>query len=246
MSIASVLVYVDTSPDSDERVNLAVTLARQCNVYVAAAGLESAADGPRERFTRRLAQEQLTGEWQTIVGSATRHMTRHAGAHDLVVLGQHNPSHPSGLEAPEDVILGCGRPVLVVPYGRVVHPIGGHVLIAWSASREAMRAVQDALPILSLCETVTVLSVNPEQDGDLALQAEVVMHLERHGLNASAESTRVASGVVHDAIHKRAIELDSELIVMGAYGHSRLRETVLGGVTHDMLLESSRLLLMSH
>jgi nucleotide-binding universal stress UspA family protein len=73
-----------------------------------------------------------------------------------------------------------------------------------------------------------------------------VTHLARHGLNALAESTTIASGVVHDAIHKRAKELGAELIVMGAYGHSRLRETILGGVTHDMLLETTRPLLMSH
>ena len=246
MSITSILVYVDTSPASDDRVDVAVRLARRCDAHLTAAGLEEAAVGPRERFTRMLAQEQLMGEWQTIIGLPVSHMTRHAAGHDLVVLGQRNPNYSTGLDAPEDVVLGCGRPVLVVPYGRPVNPVGGHVLVAWNSSREAMRAVQDALPLLAMSDAVTVLLVNPEEDADIVLQAELVTHLTRHGLNAFAESTRTASGVVHDAVHHRAKELGAELIVMGAYGHSRLRETILGGMTHDMLLETTRPLLMSH
>jgi nucleotide-binding universal stress UspA family protein len=246
MSITGILVYVDASPDSDVRVDVAVRLARRSDAYVTAAGLEEAAIGPRDRFLRALSQEQLQGEWQTIIGLPVSHLTRHAAGNDLLVLGQRDPSYSNGLDAPEDVILGCGRPVVVVPYGRPVNPIGGHVLVAWNGSREAKRAVQDALPVMALCDGITVLLVNPEEDEDIALQAELVTHLARHGLNALAESTTIASGVVHDAIHKRAKELGAELIVMGAYGHSRLRETILGGVTHDMLLETTRPLLMSH
>jgi nucleotide-binding universal stress UspA family protein len=246
MSITGILVYIDTSPDSDDRVDLAVRLARRCDAYLTAAGLEEAAIGPRERFLRMLDQEQLQGEWQTIIGLPVSHMTRHAAGHDIVVLGQRNPNYSTGLDAPEDVVLGCGRPVLVVPFGRPVHPIGGHVLVAWNGSREAMRAVQDALPVMALCDGVTVLFVNPEADADIELQAELVTHLARHGLNALAETTTTAAGVIPDAVHNRAKELGADLIVMGAYGHSRLRETILGGMTHDMLLETTRPLLMSH
>src|SRR6202521_4931401 len=110
MSITSILVYVDTSPDCDERVDLAVRLARRCDAYLTAAGLEEAAIGPHERFLRLLDQEQLQGEWQTIIGLPVSHMTRHAAGHDLVVLGQRNPNRSTGLDAPEDVVLACGRP----------------------------------------------------------------------------------------------------------------------------------------
>ena len=194
MSITGIIVYVDTLPDSDGRVDLAVRLAKRCDAYLTAAGLEEAAIGPRERFLRMLDQEQLQGEWQTIIGLPVSHMIRHAAGYDLVVLGQHNPDYSTGLEEPEDVILGCGRPVLVVPYGRTAQPIGGHVLIAWNGSREAMRAVQDALPLMALCDDVTVLCVNPEEDADIVLQAELVTHLTRHGLKAIAETTVTAAG----------------------------------------------------
>jgi nucleotide-binding universal stress UspA family protein len=85
-----------------------------------------------------------------------------------------------------------------------------------------------------------------QDDSDIALQAELVTHLTRHGLHAIAETTVTASGVIQDAVHNRGKELGAELIVMGAYGHSRLRETILGGMTHDMLLETTRPLRMSH
>ena len=122
MTITSILVYVDTSPDSDERVDVAVRLARRCDAYLTAAGLEEAAMGPRERFSRMLHQEQVQGEWQTIIGLPVSHMARHAAGHDLLVLGQRNPNYSTGLDTPEDVVLGCGRPVLVVPYGRHGQP----------------------------------------------------------------------------------------------------------------------------
>src|SRR3979409_182872 len=150
MSITGILVYVDTSPDSDERVDLAVRLGRRCEPCFTGAGLEEAALAPRDRFLRMLAQEQLQGEWQTIIGLPVSHMIRHAAGHDLVVLGQHNPDYSTGLEEPEDVILGCGRPVLVVPYGRTAQPIGGHVLGAWNGKRVAVRGGQDALHVMQL------------------------------------------------------------------------------------------------
>ena len=203
-AITSILLYGDASPDLDERVEAAIRIARRCDAYLTAAGLEKAAAGPRDRFMRRLAQEQLQGNWQTIIGLPVSYMTRYAAGHDLLVLGQRNPNYSIGLDAPDEVILGCGRPVLVVPYGRAVNPIGGPVLIAWNGSREAKRAVQDALPLLAFCDDVTMLLVNPEEDGDSSLAAEAVAHLSRHGLRAFAESTRIASGIVHEAIQSRA------------------------------------------
>src|ERR1700730_18702581 len=113
MSITGILVYVDTSPDSDERVALAVRLARRCDAYLTAAGLEEAPLAPRDRFLRMLAQEQLQGEWQTIIGLPVSHMTRHAAGHDLVVLGPHNPDYSTGLDEAEGGTLSfrTARPV---------------------------------------------------------------------------------------------------------------------------------------
>jgi nucleotide-binding universal stress UspA family protein len=246
MPITSILVYVDTTPASDDRVELAARLAQRCDAYLSGAGLEEAALGPRERFERRLRQDQLQGEWQTIIGLATSYVARHAAAHDLVVIGQRNPDVSTGLDAPADVVLGCGRPVLVIPYAGSNQKLDGHALIAWNGSREAKRAVQDALPLMALCDQVTVLCVNPEEDADIELEGELVTHLARHGLTALAESTTAMSAFVADAVLTRANQLNANIVVMGAYGHSRLRETILGGTTHDMLRDMTRPVLMSH
>ena len=246
MSITSILVYVDTSSASDDRIELAARLARRCDAYLAGVGLEEAAVGPRERFEHRLGEDQLQGEWQTIIGLATSYVTRHAAGHDLVIIGQRNPDVSTGLDAPADVVLGCGRPVLVVPYMLSTQRLDGHVLVAWNGSREAKRAVQDALPLMALCNDVTVFCINPEEDADIALEGELVTHLARHGLNALAESTNAMSAFVADAVLTRAKQLEANVIVMGAYGHSRLRETILGGTTRDMLRDMTRPVLMSH
>ena len=246
MNLTSILVYIDTTPACDIRMDLAFRFARRCDAYVTGAGLEEAMVGPGDRFDRLLRQEQVSGEWQTIVGLPVSHLTRYACANDLVVVGQRDTTDPTGLDAPEDVVLGCGRAVLIVPKVSTPPRVEGNLLISWNGSREAMRAVQDALPVMGLYDAVTVLSVNPEEDADIELQTKLIDHLARHGLNAVPETTRTASGAVAATILGRAAELDAGAIVMGAYGHSRLRETILGGVTRDMLRDTSRPLLMSH
>jgi nucleotide-binding universal stress UspA family protein len=246
VTLTSILLYVDANPASDTRIDLAFRLAQRCDAYVAAAGLEEVVAGPGERFNQLLRQEQLQGEWQTIIGLPVAYLTRHACAYDLVIVGQRDGQEPTGLDAPEEVVLGCGRPVLIVPNGFGPRRIGGHVLIAWNGSREAMRAVQDALPLMALCDGATVLLVNPEEDADVDLQSELIDHLARHGLKAFPETTRAATGVIADAVLDRAAQLNADVIVMGAFGHSRLRETILGGMTRDMLFHAGRPLLMSH
>jgi nucleotide-binding universal stress UspA family protein len=248
MSITSILVYLDVTPASDDRLDVAVRLAKRFDAYLIAAGLEEAALGPKDYFTRVLKQEQLLGEWQTIVGLATSYMARHAAGSDLVVIGQRNPDESTGLDKPADVVLGCGRPVLVVPYYGLLpyNLIDGNVLIAWNDNREAKRAVQDALPIIALAKSISVLTINPEADADIVLQAELVTHLARHGLAAIPETIKTDTLATADVVLDRAKQIPADMIVMGAYGHSRLRETILGGMTHDMLQDTTRPLLMSH
>src|SRR5690348_186226 len=115
MNLTGILVYIDTTAACDIRMDLAFRLARRCDAYVTGAGLEEAVVGPGDRFDRLLRQEQVSGEWQTIVGLPVFHLTRYACANDLVVVGQRDTTDPTGLDAPEDVVLGCGRPVLIVP-----------------------------------------------------------------------------------------------------------------------------------
>ena len=145
--------------------------------------------------------------------------------------------------------LACSRPALVVPFaGRCSDRIGENVLVAWNGSREAGRAVQDALPLLTMSGAVTVLLVDPEEDADVELAEDLVLHLGRHGLHAKTRVIRheLATLSVSDTLLAQVAELDADLLVMGAYGHSRLREMILGGVTRDILRNVNIPVLMAH
>ena len=166
-----------------------------------------------------------------------------------MILGQHLPGHDTGLYRPEDVILSCSRPVLVVPYaGRRPDRLGENVLVAWNGSREAGRAVQEALPLMSPSSAVTVLLVDPDDElADVELAQDLVAHLGRHGLNARTQVVRhdLTTLAVSDTILTQVAELDADLLVMGAYSHSRFREIILGGVTRDILRDMNVPVLMA-
>jgi nucleotide-binding universal stress UspA family protein len=245
MALTDMLVYADTSPACVERLDLACRLAHRFEAYlVAVCPEDSVAVG--ERFAKMLRQENLDGEWELAVGLPAPYVTRRAQAIDLLILGQRTPDHATRLDAPEEVVLACGRPVLVVPYAGHRDRIGETAIIAWNGSREAARAVQDALPLLAASASVTVLLVNPEEEADIDDADQLVVHLARHGLNAGKRVVRQDVIAVSDTILAQIASLGADLLVMGAYGHSRLREMILGGVTREILRKMSVPILMAH
>jgi len=135
-----------------------------------------------------------------------------------------------GYPDPADVVLDVGCPVLVVPRAGQFERIERHALVAWNGSREAARAVRDALPLLKLVAAVTVLAVNAEQGGEEP-GADIARHLARHGITVEIDQSTAPDMATADVLLSRAADLGSDLIVMGAYGHARMRETILGGVT---------------
>jgi nucleotide-binding universal stress UspA family protein len=192
----------------------------------------------------------VAGEWRVVEGDAATQMTLQARYADLAILGQSDPDHPVfGASVPEAALLGAGRPVLIVPYIGAGDSIGKRVLVAWNASREAARAVNDALPLLAQAGAVTVLSFNPERgiggEGDVPA-ADVAHHLARHGIKAEAAYTVAEDIGIGELILSRAADLGADLVVMGGYGHSRAREFVLGGATRSMLRHMTVPVLLSH
>ena len=127
--------------------------------------------------------------------------------------------------------------------------VGERVLVAWNASRAATRAVNDALPMLQKAKQVTVLAINPRGgvsgEGDVP-GADLALHLSRHGVKAEAAWLKAADIEVGAMLLSRASDFQSDLIVMGGYGHSRLREIVLGGATREILQTMTVPTLMSH
>ena len=148
-----------------------------------------------------------------------------------------------------EVLLACGRPVLFVPYAGRFAQVGKRVLIAWNASREAARAVGDALPLLARADTVDVVAFDPDStasDHGEVPGADIGLFLARHGVKVSVARQSGTGIDVGAQILSRAADNGSDLIVMGGYGHARLREFVLGGATRTLLESMTVLVLMSH
>jgi nucleotide-binding universal stress UspA family protein len=211
------------------------------------------ADAVGEDFREAIRREGLEGEWRVVDGDTVALLALHARYADMTILGQPNDEEPyKGPSADAvlvNVMMSSGRPVLAVPYaGRFEH-IGDRVLIAWNASRESTRAVNDALPLLRGAKMVTVLAVNPkhgiEGHGDVPA-ADIALHLARHGVKAEAAHTIAKDISEGDALLSYAADLGADLIIAGGYGHSRAREMVFGGVTRTLLQEMTVPMLLSH
>jgi nucleotide-binding universal stress UspA family protein len=277
MPIKDLLVYVDATTAGTERLALAARLARRCGAHLVgvhvrglleparAAGyasfeqvyraLDNAATqreaAAQAAFQAAIAREGIAGEWRASRVATAAEAVVHARYVDLALVGQSNPDDdgPMPLPAAEDLLLDSGRPVLVVPYAGRFADIGRRVLIGWNASREAARAVNDALPLLADAAAVTVLAVNPAvraTDHGEVPGADIGVHLARHGVKVAVETAHVSEIAASDVLLNRAADLGADLIVTGGYGRSRLRELVLGGVTRDLLRRMTVPVLMSH
>jgi nucleotide-binding universal stress UspA family protein len=133
----------------------------------------------------------------------------------------------------------------VIPYIGAPQNLGKKILVAWNASREASRAVADAMPMLEAADSVEVFAVEPNGMGD-APGADIAAHLARHGINATANKTTGLDIDVGDVLLNQAADSGADLIVMGGYGHSRMRELVLGGATRHILEHMTVPVLLSH
>jgi nucleotide-binding universal stress UspA family protein len=146
---------------------------------------------------------------------------------------------------PERVVLESGRPTLMIPYAGDFERVGGRVLVAWNATREAARAVADTLPLLVRAEQVVVLEIDPAE-GRMAPGPGLVAHLRRHGVEAEARHTVSAGIALGEILLSTIADAGSDLLVMGAYGHSRVHELALGGVTRTILEEMTIPVVMSY
>jgi nucleotide-binding universal stress UspA family protein len=210
-----------------------------------------AASRAQKLFRSRAEVPGITTEWRERDGDLLEVAVLHARYADLTVVGQADPATKGGSVRvlPEHLLLGVGRPILVVPYAGTFKTVGERVLVAWNASRAATRAVNDALPMLKKAKQVTVLSINPRGgvsgEGDVP-GGDLALHLSRHGVKAEAAWLKASDVEVGGMLLSRASDFQADLIVMGGYGHSRLREIVLGGATREILQTMTVPTLMSH
>lgn len=218
--------------------------------YEASAAADQAA--ARQAFEKAVKQHRIAShEWRVTDGFIDSELVVQARYTDLLVLGQTDPDArtPTPSDLPEAVVLASGRPTLVVPHIGVKAPIGESVLLCWNASRESARAAADALPFLRRAKKVVVLVVDPRTspDGHGAEPGADVAHwLTRHGVNVTVQRDVAADSDVGGVILSRAADIGSDLILMGVYGHSRVREMVMGGVSRTLLASMTVPVLISH
>ena len=175
----------------------------------------------------------------------------YAYATDLVVASQTDPEWPGTdrLDIADWLALESGRPVLIVPNAGVHASVGERVLVAWNGRREAARAVFDALPILQRAKDVKVVWVNPQSERERARDipaADICNALARHGVKCQATEQVAPRGGVGETLLACATEMGADLLVMGCYGHTRVRELVFGGASRHVLTHMTIPVLMSH
>ena len=189
-------------------------------------------------------------EWRAPSGSPVDVAIEHARCSDLLVVRQ--PSSPGYLLAESlvsTVLMALGRPLLIVPYIGARPTLGENVLVAWDGGREASRALADALPFLERARHVTVIAVAPDGTVDVETspaEARLGGWLRAHGVDADIARYAVPDVPIGAWLLSRAADLGSDLIVMGGYGHARMRQLILGGVTRTMLETMTVPVLMSH
>lgn len=212
------------------------------------------AEGVKEVFNEAVTKHGFKGEWREddamshLVSSA---VVEHGRQADLIIAGQGGQDSENGCEPDfaERIVMEVGRPVLLVPNVGTFETVAQNVVFGWNATRESARAAFDAVPLLKEGSKAHIMWVdsdlNKYSDGVLP-GAELATSLARHGIDAISEPTSTSGIDPADALLNRASDVGADMLVMGAYGHSRVRELVFGGATRKMLDQMTVPVLMSH
>jgi nucleotide-binding universal stress UspA family protein len=201
-------------------------------------------------FREAVGSKGYSSEWRVADGYVDDILPAEARSADLVIVGQAEPdSQPTVTPADlaEEVAMAGECPVLIVPHIGAARPPGKIVMLCWNDSREAKRAATGAMPLLVAADKVIVLIIDPKiEAGSEEPGADVARWLARHGVKVTVQRDSAADSDVGGVILSRAADHDVDLIVMGIYGHSRLRERVLGGASRTLLASMTAPLFVAH
>ena len=207
----------------------------------------------KRNFDAELERMGIEGDWIETGTFEGTPVSRYGRCADLIVVGQVNPDDPDtyiGEHFVEDLIMSSGRPVLMIPYTDSLNTIGGEVMIAWDGSREASRAVADSMPFLKKAKHTSVVTldqaaVSPFSDRIPGI--DIAATIRRHDVNVDVCAVEgVPHARIGEALLSQASDLNAGLLVMGAYGHARWKEMVLGGATRTLLASATLPVLFSH
>lgn len=201
-------------------------------------GLRAAEDAIRAKVEARLTREDVRWDWQSYDGDPAQTIVSISSLTDLVVLSQ--TARGGGITAPlpivDQIAVNAGCPVLVVPKGAARFDATAPIVIGWNASEEAGRAVRGALSFLKMARAVSLVSVGEEEAA--YPQTEASTYLSHHGLKSDLQSFPASAGPADAVLIEAARAQGAAAVLIGAYGHSRLRETLLGGVTRRLVMSS--------
>jgi nucleotide-binding universal stress UspA family protein len=222
--------------------------AAQRLIDEAGATIRSRLSELEEQFRAAMKTRAREVEWRCAVDLPTAYVARQARAADLIIGGRCGPelSDPFRQADVDDLVMRAGRPLLVVPPSATWFDVRS-CLVAWKDTPEARRAVADALPLLREAKDVTIVEIAEHEGGTHEAAAgvhDVAVWLARHGISAS-EVIPERTGRTIEQLDRIAATVGAGLVVAGAYGHSRIREWVLGGVTRHLLGGSDRCVLLS-
>jgi nucleotide-binding universal stress UspA family protein len=251
MAYKEIVVFLDPTADSDNRLDYAISLARAQGARLIGVNASSAAaeangpthdrvEGLGDYFASKIKQSGIKGVFRQQF--APRYC-------DLILAPQPEFEARDLIDSnvPEEVLMSTGVPMLLFPYGWKPAPVGENIVIAWKSTREATRAVHDAMPFLEQAKKVVVFTFAPEFDIIGNEQELLVGHLAQHGVMASVSSWPATGDMSPAAALFACLDTqDADLIVAGAYGHSRLMEGLFGGVSRDLMHQPALPLLMSH
>ncbi|MHB8165884.1 MAG: universal stress protein [Sulfuricella sp.] len=273
--IRDLLVHVDGSQAGRRRVQFATDLAVRTGARLSGIHVTPPAEVPplykpslvekvSADLSSRLALDALAAAkvfneeavgrvaevcWFEAEGDVAQGISNRARYADLVILGQYEwqgspETHP--LPIAHSVVLQCGRPVLVVP-AVVQQSLLTRIAVAWDGSREAVRAVHDALPLLRLSRSVQVVTIVSPSAEDNEVDAESLLaHLAKHGIEIETDVLQIRTVEDHDSLRKQIEQGHYDLLVMGGYSHPMWLEFIFGGVTQSILLSSKIPVLISH
>jgi nucleotide-binding universal stress UspA family protein len=265
MNFGDILVCIDHTTSGSKRMAVALALAMRSRAHLIGyyltprrgPAVEDFLDVPPKTmienaaadFERELKLHDLDGIW--VLGDHSRtiqDIAGHSRCVDLVVAGLGSPDDPNSDENVVDIeklVIECGRPVLGIPITMTSEQIGKNVMIAWDGSREASRALHDAIPFLREADTVQVVSIDRDPIA-IASPDEAVAHLQRIGIAATVDDQLDLRLPVGEEILSRIERNDVDLLVAGAFGHSRLSEHMLGGASRSLLHQMMVPVLVSH
>ena len=185
---------------------------------------------------------------EILTGGPVENVLRHCRTTDLVVVGQLNPDAPEPMRELiiESILFESGVPVLLVPYIGVTKTEAKNIVIGWDGSSTATRAVHASLPILEQADTVTVLQVERGSSGSSHPDTEIAAYLARHNLDVTVEVITNPQTGVGDTLLNYVSDNGNDLVVMGGYGHSRIREFLFGGATREILSSMTIPVFMTH